>query len=220
MDSPPRPQTWIFRGARTGSRRDRTERAKIVDGPAPVETKSSLEGVGSNGLRRGRRRGYSEGLGRSSAPQVRGDAAAVAAAEAAAGPSAGRVHQKALRARAALCLASVAARERETGRDYSYVVRARPDYAFDCAMPTVGRCVDDIRDESRPRRGNELDISRRRLGRRIAVATRGESAVERAVHATRRRRGRGPAAGTSWIFRGRGRPRRGESMVERALDAR
>ena len=69
--------------------------------------------------------------------EVLGDDAAVAAATALA-PSAGRLHQKTLRARGKLCHAAVEARERAGRFRYDYVVRARPDYVFACRLPAPG----------------------------------------------------------------------------------
>ena len=68
--------------------------------------------------------------------EVLGDDAAVAAATALA-PSAGRLHQKTLRARCKLCHAAVEARERAGRFRYDYVVRARPDYVFACRLPAA-----------------------------------------------------------------------------------
>ena len=51
--------------------------------------------------------------------------------------SRGRLHQKTLRARCALCLHAIAERERAVGAPYDYVVRARPDYVFTCLLPSA-----------------------------------------------------------------------------------
>lgn len=50
-------------------------------------------------------------------------------------PSEGVLVQKALRARCLLCFVAVERREVNLGRRYDFIVRARPDYAFDCSFP-------------------------------------------------------------------------------------
>ena len=51
--------------------------------------------------------------------------------------SQGNLVQKALRARCRLCLESIQAEEAKTAVPYDYVVRSRPDYAFDCIFPSA-----------------------------------------------------------------------------------
>lgn len=51
--------------------------------------------------------------------------------------SRGTLVQKALRARCRLCYAGVVRREARLDRTYDFVVRARPDYAFDCKLPPL-----------------------------------------------------------------------------------
>lgn len=52
-------------------------------------------------------------------------------------PSAGVLVQKALRARCLLCFVAIEKREVNLGLRYDFIIRARPDYAFDCSFPAA-----------------------------------------------------------------------------------